>query len=51
MSAETDARAMGARAGAAFRTTGLPARNPFPDTSPALRKAWRRGYLAALAPR
>ncbi|HEY3714379.1 MAG TPA: hypothetical protein VGL39_07630 [Jatrophihabitantaceae bacterium] len=41
---------MGARAGSAFRETGVPTRCPFRDDRLAdIAQAWRRAYFAAAA--
>jgi hypothetical protein len=45
-----DAARMGARAGAAFRTTGTPTPNPFAGRDE-LAAAWRRAYFAAIRAR
>lgn len=46
------ASAMGARAGEAFRDTGIPTPNPFDVRRYALLSdAWRRAYMGALAGR
>jgi len=43
---------MGARAGEAFRETGVPSRNPFRDATrfPELAAAWRDGYFPEINP-
>lgn len=41
---------MGLRAGRAFKSTGVPTRNPFVGQD-ALAKAWRRGYFKAQSKR
>lgn len=42
----TTAARMGTRAGVAFRSLGIPTRNPFPAGE--LAAAWRRAYFAAI---
>jgi len=46
------AKRMGARAGEAFRETGVPSRNPFRDATrfPELAAAWRDGYFPEINP-
>lgn len=51
--AVAQAEAMGRRAGRTWRTSGLPAPNPFSrgGETGELAKAWRRGYFAEARPR